>query len=250
MPARRFPLPLLAMAALASTLQPRTQTISFARHGQAQHNVRAERMRDEGCDFDAFIAQMKVDDAFDAELTERGREEARAAHAALPAGVSPELVVASPLSRAIETARILYPDRAAAGTFVAVEELREWSGQLENGRRRPSAELAAKFPGLDVAQLPADETNWDPVDLEAEASVAARGLAALAWLAKRPEDRIAVVAHGGLLAVLFDGPHHGGHTTDFVDDPDNVLGPRFANCEVRTVRVTTHPGPRYVVSRV
>ena len=61
---------------------------------------------------------------------------------------------------------------------------------------------------------------------------------------------VAVVAHGGLLAVLFDGPHHGGHTTDFVDDPDNVLGPRFANCEVRTVRVTTHPGPRYVVSRV
>ena len=36
--------------------------------------------------------------------------------------------------------------------------------------------------------------------------------------------------------MLFDGPHHGGHTTDFVDDPDNVLGPRFANCEVRTVR--------------
>ena len=74
------------MAATLKTAAPpvaatRTQTISFVRHGQAQHNVRAEAKRDAGCPFDEFIATMREDDAFDADLTEAGREQARSARA-------------------------------------------------------------------------------------------------------------------------------------------------------------------------
>ena len=73
----------------------------------------------------------------------------------------------------------------------------------------------------------------------------------MAWLTARPEDHIAVVAHGGLLAVLFDGAYHGGHTTAAVRDPDQILAPRFKNCEVRTVQVETdlgeEGGPRYTI---
>ena len=72
----------------------------------------------------------------------------------------------------------------------------------------------------------------------------------MAWLTKRPEERIAVVAHGGLLAVLFDPAGHGGHTSDIVHDPANLLGPRFGNCEVRTVRVETRGSPpRYTITQ-
>ena len=223
------------MAATLKTAAPpvaatRTQTISFVRHGQAQHNVRAEAMRDAGCPFDEFIDQMRKDDAFDADLTDVGREQARSARAP-----DVQLVVASPLSRAVETASLMYPGRE----IVCVEELREWCGQLVNSKRRTASQLKERFPVVDVSHLPENDERWDAEVLEEEASVARRGMAALAWLARRPEDNIAVVAHGGLLAVTFDPEGHGGHSS--VAAP-NACTPRFSNCEVRTVTLVTEDG--------
>ena len=221
-----------SMAATLKTAAPptRTQTISFVRHGQAQHNVRAEAKRDAGCPFDEFIDQMRKDDAFDADLTDVGREQARSARAP-----DVQLVVASPLSRAVETASLMYPGRE----IVCVEELREWCGQLVNSKRRTASQLKERFPFVDVSHLPEDDERWDAEVLEEEASVARRGMAALAWLARRPEDNIAVVAHGGLLAVTFDPEDHGGHSC--VEAP-NPCTKRFSNCEVRTVQLITRDG--------
>ena len=42
------------------------KTLHFLRHGQAQHNPRAEAARAAGCSFDDFLRLMKEDDAFDA----------------------------------------------------------------------------------------------------------------------------------------------------------------------------------------
>jgi broad specificity phosphatase PhoE len=223
------------MAATLKTAAPqvaatRTQTISFVRHGQAQHNVRAEAKRDAGCPFEEFIQQMREDDAFDADLTEAGRAQARSARAP-----DVQLVVASPLSRAVETASLMYPGRE----IVCVEELREWCGQLVNSKRRTASQLKERFPFVDVSQLNEDDERWDAELLEEEASVARRGMAALAWLARRPDDNIAVVAHGGLLAVTFDPEGHGGHSC--VEAP-NPCTPRFSNCECRTVQLVSGDG--------
>ena len=224
--------------AAAPAAATRTQTISFVRHGQAQHNVRAEAKRDAGCPFDEFIDQMRKDDAFDADLTDVGREQARSARAP-----DVQLVVASPLSRAVETASLMYPGRE----IVCVEELREWCGQLVNSKRRTASQLKQRFPFVDVSQLNEDDERWDAEVLEEEASVARRGVAALKWLVERPEDTIAVVCHGGLLAVTFDPDDHGGHSC--VEAP-NPCTKRFSNCEVRTVKITTHDGgARFSVSR-
>ena len=229
-------------ATTASATSPpattRVQTISFARHGQAQHNVRAEAKRDAGCSFDEFIETMRGDDAFDADLTDAGRAQAVARSEEV------DVVVASPLSRAVETARLLYPGQGV----VCCEPLREWMGEMQNSRRRAASDLAAKFPGTrgraesrllreilfrlrgistswprrrraaaatpprrrggdvfgagtDVSNIAEADELWEET-LETEESVATRGLAALEWLARRPEDSIGVVAHGGLLAVL------------------------------------------------
>ena len=208
----------------------RTQTISFVRHGQAQHNVRAEAKRDAGCPFEEFIQQMREDDAFDADLTDVGRAQARSARAP-----DVQLVVASPLSRAVETASLMYPGRE----IVCVEELREWCGQLVNSKRRTASQLKERFPFVDVSQLNEHDERWDSEVLEEEASVARRGMAALSWLSRRPENNIAVVAHGGLLAVTFDPEGHGGHSC--VEAP-NPCTKRFSNCEVRTVTLVTEAG--------
>mmetsp|Transcript_11993 Transcript_11993/g.36910 ORF Transcript_11993/g.36910 Transcript_11993/m.36910 type:complete len:238 (-) Transcript_11993:56-769(-) len=230
-------------ATTASATSPpattRVQTISFARHGQAQHNVRAEAKRDAGCSFDEFIETMRGDDAFDADLTDAGRAQAAARSEEV------DVVVASPLSRAVETARLLYPGQGV----VCCEPLREWMGEMQNSRRRAASDLAAKFPGADVSNIAEADELWEET-LETEESVATRGLAALEWLARRPEDSIGVVAHGGLLAVLFDPAGHGDHTSSRVT-ADSVLRPRFGNCEVRKVTMTTtfaDDGPSFAIA--
>jgi broad specificity phosphatase PhoE len=84
-----------------------TKIVHFLRHGQAEHNPRAEAARDAGASFDEFLQLMKEDDAFDAALTplgERQAEDAGTLFRTRLAGV--QLVVASPLSRAVVTAAI------------------------------------------------------------------------------------------------------------------------------------------------
>ena len=80
--------------------------LMILRHGQATHNPRAEAAKAAGCSFDTFFDLMRQDDSLDSPLTDLGRQQAAAVcaqhHASLlqPA----ELVVSSPLSRALETA--------------------------------------------------------------------------------------------------------------------------------------------------
>ena len=235
---------------LIMSLFSMTQQIHFMRHGQALHNVRAEGLRSEGCSFETFINTMREDDALDADLTPLGREQAAAARAALGArAAGAELLVASPLSRALETAQLVFPELAAAGDgkFVCVEELREWSGQLVNARRRSRAELRAKFPACDFSGVPEEDETWDAAALETEASVRARGVRVLRWLAARPEREIAVVAHGGIYSALFK-PSNEWNVSPVVDEA-GLLSDRFHNCEVRTVRLApAREDGRFVVS--
>ena len=56
-----------------------SKRLVILRHGQAQHNPRAEKARENGCDFDEFLRLMEEDDALDAALTELGEDQARTA---------------------------------------------------------------------------------------------------------------------------------------------------------------------------
>lgn len=208
------------MAAASSSI---SKVVHFVRHGQATHNVRAEVRRSEGCSMEEFLATMKEDDQLDADLTEIGRAQARA-RARPWEGV--ELVVCSPLSRAIETATLVFGDRLP---FVAYEGLREWNGLLINGQRRPTAQLVSRFAHVDFSLIPPTDETWSAEALEPADAVASRGLAFLEWLACREEGQIAVVAHGGIFAAMFESP--------LVDDVAHYLSPRFGNCDVRSVEM-------------
>ena len=89
-----------------------SKRLFLLRHGQAMHNPRAEAAKDAGCSHEEFMSLMQEDDCFDAPLTELGREQAAAARysaAAQAAAQHIDLVVASPLSRAIGTADLVFP---------------------------------------------------------------------------------------------------------------------------------------------
>ena len=61
---------------MAACLQ-QTKVIHLLRHGQAKHNINAERMRSEGCSHEEFLEAMRIDDAFDAPLTALGVQQVR-----------------------------------------------------------------------------------------------------------------------------------------------------------------------------
>jgi broad specificity phosphatase PhoE len=241
------------------------------RHGQALHNPRTEAAREAGCSHDEFLALMRHDDALDAELTALGREQAQhvfATHIIRHFGgkgttttltkngvqqqkqqPSPlELVVSSPLSRAIQTADLAVPPTLVSNR-ICYESFREINGWLLNAKRRTVTEIAHTFPhwNLDHMSPPSDEdVLWTPV-LETSQACRERGYQGLAWLLRdRPEERIVLVAHGAILKCtltdhalvkVVDGRRRYRHRQDAAGHDGRSAEERFANGELRRYRM-------------
>src|SRR5215217_7278374 len=123
----------------------------------------------------------------DIELTDRGREQARALGAALR-GLQFELVLTSPLRRALETCRIA----GFGGAALVRDELREWDYGEYEGRTTP--EIRKERPGWTVWR---DGARGG----ETVAEVGARVDRVIAELRSLTGDAL-VFAHGHFLRVL------------------------------------------------
>ena len=84
-------------------VQKITKRVFFLRHGQAVHNPRAEEAKDKGCSHETFMQLMREDDEFDADLTPLGVSQGQSVKARYLQLQKVELVVSSPLSRALKT---------------------------------------------------------------------------------------------------------------------------------------------------
>ena len=239
-----------AAAAATATATRRRKTdaiyLTIVRHGQAQHNPRAEHAKANGCTHDEFIRLMREDDALDADLTEVGRDQARrahqlhfASHSTAYDGPTPsfDYVVSSPLSRAIDTADLIYPvsssdtlDEEANTRIestpaptptkpprrVCLEAFREINGNLLNGKRRTKTELRQKFPHWDFGLLKSHHDDTWTEEMEPLEDAAERGYQGLCWLLQLSSSSspassssssssssslpsILLVSHGGLL---------------------------------------------------
>lgn len=151
----------------------------------------------------------------DARLTSRGHDQARAV-AAQVARLDIELVVTSPLTRAIETMLGVFHDMPMPPVRVDAL-LRERLGDACDIGRTPQ-ELAREFPGLDFAHLPQRWWYDGPLDargvpMEPWLEVEARAERFAAWLRSRSERAVLVVSHHGMLL--------------------NLSGSDIANCELR-----------------
>ena len=262
-----------ARALVAAAMSPfTTKRLYIIRHGQAMHNPRAEKARAEGCSHDEFLEIMRQDDHLDAPLTKLGVKQAKEGEARYGQLLqNAELVVSSPLSRAVQTADAIVPPRTSdteanaahsstssqpttdhhARSFatsssslasdvapkrLVLESLREINGWLLNAKRRSRSDLEKDFPAWDFSELEDEEDCLWTEELETQPDCAERGYLSLLSLAKRPEQKMVVVAHGGLLRFTMnmhprvgvrDG-RNGGDTSDL-----RCAKSRFGNCEVR-----------------
>lgn len=146
-------------------------TFGWIRHGETEWNL-------EG----------RIQGQTDIPLNEAGRAQARAAAERLRSEPAWDVLYASDLSRALETAKTI---GAAIGLPVAEDErLREMSFGMMEGTTLP--ERLARYG-----------TGWDTHDPAAESGedVAARGTAFVRdALARHPGRRVLIVSHGALIA--------------------------------------------------
>lgn len=222
------------------------------RHGQAEHNPRAEYAKANGCSHEEFVNFMRQDDVLDARLTPLGITQAQAIQVP-PQSV--ELIVSSSLTRALETAEYVYPYHHDAspsnamtttshGTTrkVGVEYFREISGDLLNAQRRTKQELQQDFIHWNFDDITDDQdTLWSPT-MENVLAAAERGYLGFQWLLQQPESKILLVSHGGILrytmndhplVILQDERKHAA------DDgmEKKAATSRFDNCEMRRYRL-------------
>ncbi len=160
----------------------------LVRHGQSE--------------FNAVYARTRVDPGIpDPKLTDEGRRQAAEAAARLAAhGVT--RVLASPYTRAIETAEIIARN---LGVGIAIEPLVRERAAFHCDIGTPREALKNRFPALDFAHL--DDPWWhDHVALgfeESEAQIHMRGQQFRRQAAQLPDrDTVAVVTHWGFIRAV------------------------------------------------
>jgi broad specificity phosphatase PhoE len=177
------------------------------RHGQSEFNV--------------VYNATRVDPGIpDPKLTAEGRRQAKAA-AAILARHPVERLVASPYTRALETAEIIAD---ALGLAIEVQPLVREHCLFHCDIGSPRSALCRRWPDLDFAHI--DERWWPNLD-ESEATLAERCRSFReVMMASADWERVAVVTHWGFIRVLtgqqvpnahllrFDP--HSGRTTDLV----------------------------------
>jgi broad specificity phosphatase PhoE len=233
-----------------------TKDLYLLRHGQATHNPRAEAARAAGCSFDDFLELMRQDDSLDSELTALGREQARSVfekHSSNRHFRLIDLVVSSPLSRTMQTADLAVPLDKVTSNRVCYEDFREINGLLLNAQRKSLTDIRKTFPAWNLEHLEHEEDIlWTP-ELESNESCAERGYQGLQWVLGRPEQKILVCAHGGILSMvmaehsmvqMIDGrkksstiTSHDGETKDAETKAARTAATRFENCELRRYRI-------------
>lgn len=136
---------------------------------------------------------------YDSRLTDTGKEQAATLKPKLE-GVRIDVVLTSPLSRAIQTGLIGIP---AGPKFVVEDRVRERNGTHPCDKRRSVSELRADFPELDVSSIEASEEDpsWTPAREPME-DLIRRAEEMLTVLKDRPEQHIAVTTHNDWLQAL------------------------------------------------
>jgi glucosyl-3-phosphoglycerate phosphatase len=166
------------------------------RHGQSE--------------FNAAYNLTQVDPGIpDPHLTEEGRRQARRAAAAL-AGHPVERLIASPYTRALETAEIV---AGALGLAIEIEEMVREHCLFHCDIGSPRSDLARRWPALDFGRL---EERWWPNLDENEELLLERAERFRRRMTERADwDRTAIVSHWGFIRALTGQRIANGHLLRF-----------------------------------
>ena len=171
--------------------------LHLIRHAQSTSNV-AAAIRGPSAYSDPALHDARLDQAGTRQAVELGQQLRRDE-------VIIDLVLVSPMTRALETAFSIWPSGTPSPPLIACEFLREAFGAHPCDSRRSITELKCEFGAtrVDFSHIGTNEDTWaSPTTRERIVDVAVRCDKLLAELQLRPERHIALISHGVLLEVL------------------------------------------------
>ena len=216
------------------------KVITLVRHAEGLHNQDCRgKSQDET---ERLLALMEY---WDPPLTTVGTEQCSATAATVASNqeARPDLVVSSPLTRAIQTASLVYkPTRGLESEhsqppIIATELARERISRYTCDGRRDRSVLRAEFPHVDFSEIPTEEDAlWLmkedlPDDLSATGCFE-RAAELMRWLHAREERHIAVVSHWVFLS----------HLLRLFPKLTKEHTKPFANAELRYFTLVSVPG--------
>ncbi|CAB9529608.1 mutase-like protein [Seminavis robusta] len=209
--------------------------VHFVRHGQGFHNLIASLFSCQGKEWEPYSQTRDnpyiMQEILDAPLTQKGRQQACLLQPKIKElKTKPQLVVLSPLCRALQTGVIAFEELLVAADvpFLAHEMVREQSSVHCCDKRRPISRQAKEFPQVDFSRIESDEDVIFKYDKpESIAEVGERAYKFLQWLSERPEKHVGVSSHSAWLFTVFNG----------VLECDDSLKDWFHTGEMRSVKL-------------
>ena len=205
--------------------------VYFVRHAEGIHNRDSREVPN-------FGTTLSLTEAYrDSPLTFTGMKQCdKLAEEVSALKVPPEIVIVSPLQRAIHTAQLGFRyNPTTPPPFLATELARERISVHTCDWRRPKSVIEKDFPFVDMSLIESEEDDmWlskemTPAEYDSD-DCRARAAKLLHWLLDRPETTLAVVAHWVFYTHLF-GLFSGG------SDGGAALREKFGNAEMRRVRL-------------
>lgn len=211
-----------------------TKIIHFQRHGEGTHNVLYTTWTQAGNTIDWDSKDPKCNPLLtktiiDAPLTELGIQQCtdKKFEASL---VNPELIIVSPLQRAIQSAELTWGNKSDV-PWIAHEACREEFGLLQCNKRRPKSVIQNEYPNIDLSLMVSDhdslfledrrETNVEKADRIYEFLTQ--------YVRNLPQSEIAIIGHSAWLFHMCNA---------VMDIPDKDLTTWFGTSEIRSMKVT------------
>ena len=168
----------------------------------------------------------------DSPLTEHGRAQC-ASQRSKASILNPEILIVSPLHRAIQTAQITFEDFRGKVPFIAHEACREELGLLVCNKRRPLSETIREFPDVDFSLVTSGEedTLWNAEARECPVDKSKRIYSFLVdYIRHLPQKEIGVVGHSAWMFNMCNAVMDCGE--------DGELSSWFETAEIRSMQVT------------
>jgi len=231
----------------SSSNKKNSKLVHFQRHGQGYHNLIFRVLEENGLPITDIYNQDPNQNPFvkteirDSPLTELGRLQCQEQRTNVQTlGLKPELVIVSPLHRALLTAQLTFQDAIMSDEnggvpFVAHSACREELGILTCNWRRPLSETKQEFPLVDFSLLQEEgeeDTLWSPTEKEAATDQSQRIYDFLVdYLRVQPQQEIAVVGHSAWLFTMCNAVMDCGND-------DEELASWFGTSEIRSMKLT------------